>query len=387
MTQIHSQWIVEKSPVTDNLNSIHLFDDGSGWIVGDNGTILLKVNDSWVSYPKITSENLYSVFMIDKNEGWAAGSNGLILHFTGGKWQKAAQMTRQKIYAITFRNANSGIAVGSHGTVLIYKNGVWLAAKKPSRGNLYTVHENNNEFLIGGGLECVNIPVAKVTDINDPRDIYYTNTYTPGSIEIMSIAHQDYANTWAVGRPGTIFHVTEDSWCKVDQFERLPALNSIFYYDENTGITVGNSGAIILYSGNRWIKQEQIVNTKLNGSSVNEKIFYAVGNKGTILSLERETANYSKPSQKNASVFKIESFPNPTSELLNIIIPDETEFIADVLTVTNSLGNVIFRKQLNDLTGGSIYWYDTSALSNGFYVINILSKCGASAVGKFIVKH
>ena len=85
---IYAQWLAVKVNVTSNLNSICILSENSGWIVGDNGTILYRVEDKWLVYPKITNANLYSVIFNNKSDGWVVGQNGTILHYNGRKWEK-----------------------------------------------------------------------------------------------------------------------------------------------------------------------------------------------------------------------------------------------------------------------------------------------------------
>ena len=159
------QWTTEKSPTANNLNSVFMVNENIGWIVGDKGTILYKVGDYWVNYNKITNEDLYSVFMLDRNKGWAVGSKGTILSFNGERWENQPCPTNRKLLSVYFNDSENGIAVGENGTVLFYENDKWRMANKQIRGNLYTASGRGDSFIVGGGLECVNIPVIRI--LND----------------------------------------------------------------------------------------------------------------------------------------------------------------------------------------------------------------------------
>ena len=381
---LHAQWATERCPTTSNLNSISLFDENSGWIVGDNGTILYKFKDAWSKYPSVTVENLYSVCLNNDNDGWAVGSNGTILHFNGSKWEACASPTNETLYSVSFRDAEHGIAVGAYGTVLEYVDGTWKKVYNPTIGNLYAVSYRRYCLMIGGGLEAVSIPVMERPE-NSERT--FMKSFDPKLIQIKSLAITNQRKVWAVGRPGAIFHFNGSKWERLEQFEKLPSLNSVCFSDENKGIAVGYVGTILTYSKDGWEKEVSPVKVKFNGSAVSGNTFYAVGNKGTIVFCKKESEDISKQLLASTNALNIKSFPNPSADLLNIIIPDESGFIPSHITVANAYGQVIFTEKINSLTGGQLYEVNTSSLSNGLYMVTITSPGKLTASGKFIVKH
>jgi photosystem II stability/assembly factor-like uncharacterized protein len=380
----NGQWATEKCPSTNNLNSICMVNVNTGWIVGDKGTIIYRKNNFWREYQSITKDDLNSIFFITQDEGWAVGSNGTILHFAGGKWEKLASLTSRALYSVSFRDAEHGIAVGEQGTVIIYENGTWKLAEKTTMGNLFAVSSTSNMSMIGGGLESMSIPVMTMPD-------YYERTlvksFDPGYVEIRSLANPDEKNVWAVGRPGTIFHYDGTFWKKVDQFEKLPSLKSVFFSDINKGIAVGYGGTILTYSTAGWTKEAPPVNVTLNGAFISENKYYAVGNNGTIVSLKLATENEASQISKNNNIIKIKTYPNPSTDKLNLIIPYEDGFVAEKISVSNVFGETIYTKNVDPDSGGQEYQIDTSELKDGLYMLSITSFGKMGASGKFVVKH
>ena len=67
------------------LYSVHFVDIDTGWVVGDNGTILrYDGGTSWLSQTRITSKDIFSVYFIDESTSWIVGEGGLILHTSNG---------------------------------------------------------------------------------------------------------------------------------------------------------------------------------------------------------------------------------------------------------------------------------------------------------------
>jgi photosystem II stability/assembly factor-like uncharacterized protein len=381
---INGQWATEKCPSTNNLNSISMFNLNSGWIVGDKGTIIYRKNGFWREYRSITKDDLNSVFFITQDEGWAVGSNGTILHFFGGKWEKLANQTNRALYSVSFKDAEHGIAVGVQGTVVIYENGTWKLAEKTTMGNLFAVSSTSSLSIIGGGLESMSIPLMTMPDYYEKNLV---KSYDPGFVEIRSLANPDEKNVWAVGRPGTILHFDGINWKRVEQFEKLPSLKSVFFSDMSTGIAVGYGGTILTYSNEGWTKEAPHVNVTLNGACISENKYYAVGNNGTIVSLKLATENEASHIRKNNNIIKIKSYPNPSTDKLNLIIPNEDGFIPEIISVSNVYGETLYNKNVDPDSGGQIYQIDTSELKDGLYLVSITTFGRMGASGKFIVKH
>jgi photosystem II stability/assembly factor-like uncharacterized protein len=380
---IYSQWMSESFLTTDNLNSIALLDSTRGWIVGNNGSMLFKNQDSWTICKRITEEDLLSVCLIDSNNGWAVGANGTILYYDGSRWKNFESPTMEKLYSVSFSDTSNGVAVGSHGTIIIYNNGKWSTLEKAIRGNLLSVTSNEGICLIAGGLECFNIPVMM---LKKTTGYELTNSYDPDFIELKSIHFSDQTNAWAVGNRGAAFHFDGIHWEKITLPDKLPTLNSVYFTNDNNGIAVGNSGTVLLYSDARWTRENTSVNVKLNGASAFGDMYYAVGNKGTILLYHHKKESDNKTITSTLKA-EISSYPNPSSDYINILIPENEGYLNGIITVTNNYGQVLIEKNINSLTSGEAYELNTSNLASGLYMVTIISAGKKTAAGKFIVRH
>jgi photosystem II stability/assembly factor-like uncharacterized protein len=377
----HAQWIIEKSPCLNNLNAVCFTDDKTGWIVGDKGTILSYKNNCWIEYKKLTTQNLCSVFMVDKNDVWAVGSKGTILHFNGQEWENVISPTTKNLYSVSFIDHDNGIAVGAWGTILVYENGSWSLINKGIRGNLYTVSKMIDQFVLGGGLQGYNIPVMKMENNPEKTLISTFNPY----VEIGSLACTGQKNIWAIGQPGTIFHFDGKNWLQQETYKKIPPLNFIYFSSENTGISVGYEGTILIYTGKDWIKQNSQINLKLNGAAISGNIFYAVGDSGTILSKKPVNDLIASDAPKN--IINIDVYPNPSNETLNFTIPDMEDFSANLITITNSYGQIVMQIKTDPGIQNRTFHINISALKNGLHMLKAMSPNGKVATAKFIVKH
>jgi photosystem II stability/assembly factor-like uncharacterized protein len=91
ISSVFGQWSPVDSGTTSNLNGAILLDSGTGFVVGDTGTILKSTDAgaTWTPLTSGTSTTLHGIYFLDPNEGVAVGDNGTILRTTdgGAAWQ------------------------------------------------------------------------------------------------------------------------------------------------------------------------------------------------------------------------------------------------------------------------------------------------------------
>lgn len=380
---VTGQWTVRSSATKADLNGISFCVDGSGWIVGDKGTMIRKVEDSLVLSEKVTDADLYSVEMNSEADGWAVGSGGTILHYDGTTWTVVESPTREGLFSVSFRDSENGVAVGVHGTTITYNNGEWQLGEKIGRDNLYCAEFKDDLLLIGGGSEAGNMPIILLKERSGKKT---KETFDPGYVFIKDIFSLNPNNTWAVGLPGIIYHHNGFKWKIIKPSESVPSLNGICFSDMNHGVAVGYNGAVMVYSDGRWTKDETPGSTRLNGIGCSGNTYYAVGNRGYILTLEMKIEAIPQKDNPSSTRIQVRNYPNPTGDLLYYAAPDELAGKSGRVIITNSVGQILYVRDLDIVYPDQTLEYCTANLSNGSYFIRIESS-GLSGTGKFVVKH
>jgi photosystem II stability/assembly factor-like uncharacterized protein len=115
------QWFPVDSGTTNNLNGAYLLDSGTGFVVGEAGTIL-KTTDAgatWAPLRPGTARILYDVYLFNPDEGVAVGERGLILRTTdgGAAWQRVTSGVQDSLRSVSFSGVN-GICGGDSQTIL-----------------------------------------------------------------------------------------------------------------------------------------------------------------------------------------------------------------------------------------------------------------------------
>src|SRR5919198_839734 len=107
---VFGQWSPADSGTTSNLNGAMLLDSGTGFVVGDTGTILKSTDAgaTWAPLTSGTSTTLHGIYFLDPNEGVAVGDSGTILRTTdgGAAWQSVTSGVEDTLRSVSFNGTN-----------------------------------------------------------------------------------------------------------------------------------------------------------------------------------------------------------------------------------------------------------------------------------------
>jgi len=146
-----TQWEIQVSGTTANLNAISMLvfataaGTTTGYVVGDNGTILKTTNGGaeWVAQTSGTTVRLNGVYAVTATAAWAVGDNGTILRTTdgGATWVAQNSGTTANLNAVFFRDTQTGWVVGNGGVTLRTINGgnTWTVIANTGSQNLRAV--------------------------------------------------------------------------------------------------------------------------------------------------------------------------------------------------------------------------------------------------------
>ncbi len=106
ISSVFGQWSPVDSGTTSNLNGAILLDSGTGFVVGDTGTILKSTDAgaTWAPLTSGTSTTLHGIYFLDPNEGIAVGDNAKILRTTdgGAAWQSITSGVEDSLRSVSF---------------------------------------------------------------------------------------------------------------------------------------------------------------------------------------------------------------------------------------------------------------------------------------------
>ncbi len=124
----------------------------SGWIVGDTGGLIYKLEDgsastppsytpTWTTVPAGTAQVLRAITFSGASSGLAVGAAGAIVRSTDGKgevWGAVTSPASVELWDVAFADASHAFAVGAGGTILTSADGgqSWSAQASPTTARL-----------------------------------------------------------------------------------------------------------------------------------------------------------------------------------------------------------------------------------------------------------
>lgn len=291
-------WEQVSSPISENLKSVCFADAQHGWILSEEGTLLITQNggsswqtvdvgegtytcvhfsdqshgcitgyaDSslimkttnggldWTSIGHQKAHHLNNVYFHDNDIGWAVGirdekNYSLYTDDGGNTWtpQMDIFVMNAELYGVHFRDALNGNACGVGGAFFTTNSGGstgWsMSISMPSLGvDLYSIYNWGmlNGCVVGSegtALYTTNKWADYVeTTTNTTQDLYGVSG-APGTNKI-----------WACGEGGTIIHTPNYIFGWITQETPVnDHLNDIQMLDDENGWAVGNDGTILKY--------------------------------------------------------------------------------------------------------------------------------------------
>jgi photosystem II stability/assembly factor-like uncharacterized protein len=305
---VFGQWFPVDSGTTNNLNGAYLLDSGTGFVVGDEGTIL-KTTDAGATWTPLTSgtaRTLHDVYLLNPDEGVAVGEQGLILRTTdgGAAWQRVASGVQDSLRSVFFFGIN-GICGGDSQTILYSTDSgaSWQIGQTGFFGGGFPgAHMLSPSIGFVAGQNSIFQPlVGNTTDggVSWNFHAFYFDNNEGGCTDIRFLD----VNTGVVsgivfdGR-GAIARTTDGgmNWSTLFFDQAIEGVDFPVTNASNIGFAVGWSGRILhtANAGVTWNEQTSGTSTNLNDVSVVTEGLtgIAVGEGGIIL----RTTNGGEPS-------------------------------------------------------------------------------------------
>lgn len=221
---------------------LHVLENGTAWMVGQQGNILYFDKNSWQEYPSpvkresnenLTTGDLNDVFMLSTESGWAIGRDGIIIRFKNGKWEKFDSPTTSQLNRIFMTDESNGWIVGLRGTLLQFDGIDWKRIVLPTQENLYTVKalDRNKAWIAGSKSTLFELNQKEWFPINSIKT--YNDEFADMDIVLDSLGNTFF---WLIGNAGiyTNFQAIDFSFTDITSQAGLPREgNSGFFLNVN----------------------------------------------------------------------------------------------------------------------------------------------------------
>ncbi len=391
------QWQTISSGTSEGLNKIAFFSSTSGFVVGNDGT-LLRTNDGGATWQQMQntadSQNIDFYDVISPASGVIIASGevhwnqpGIAISRDGGETWQTPQMpanVRSGISSVTFITPSVGFATaGSYVLNTIDGGLTWSATEiaKPYFLNHIAFTDAQHGIVCGGMHDMTGFTMhtndGGATWTND-NDNYIEPVFTAQST--------DATHTWRVGGDpefgGYISHTNDGgvSWSHLVLPDAAPGVTDVFFSDSLHGVAV--SGIHVLATndaGETW-SQTQLTQSgnPLYSMTVDQSgAFWVVGWNGAILKTSSNPSAVASPSATLSSFALQQNFPNPVSQATQISFttPSQSNVSLNIYSVDGKEVKTLIESATMDAGTHSIGWdatgNDGARLTNGTYLYKL----------------
>ncbi len=275
-------WSVQAGVTNAKLNDVFEIDENHIWFVGDNGTIIQKLDGEWINIPNVTTVNLFDVFFTDNNNGWVVGDNGKIFYYDGNEFTEQTSGLTTAINGVYFTSPTNGFAVGNGGKILRFDGNNWTPMTVNLTADLLAINGNgeNNIWAVG--------KTGKYAQFNG-------TTWADGSYsnrDMNDVWVTAAGKVWVAAKAGRIFNYDGTSWSEQTVGAPPRDLQGVCFLNEQNGYIVGNNGTLLYFNGLVWQTLASGTTENINGIYLaSDQSGYLTGNAGTIIKYQGEGFN------------------------------------------------------------------------------------------------
>jgi serine/threonine-protein kinase len=251
-----TDWKLIKLETSANLNSISFWDDYSGIIVGDSGTIMQTSDggNTWEKNKTDLNINLSSTFLIDDKLFFVGSSGFAGYKIRNQKTIKKIQLpTSETLFKIYFKDHTNGFIVGSNGLILKSNDGgiSWRKIPINIKENLFSVFFADNKVGISVGWDGT---IIRTMDEGLTWNSYLENYPT----YLKDVLFVNEFLGFIIGGEGLILRTENggNDWEEIE-IDSESGLYTIRFDSNGDGIILSNRGEVFLSSdaGKTWNKK------------------------------------------------------------------------------------------------------------------------------------
>jgi photosystem II stability/assembly factor-like uncharacterized protein len=242
-----------------DLYSIRFAPDGkSGWIVGEEGTVLHTDDggQTWSKQDSSTTKNLLKVFPIDDQNAVAVGADGAIVRTTdgGAHWQTEKSPKLVSLFDVRFPEKNIGFASGEFATILTTTDGgaTWNVASGGNTGDFtigpfFTLAFTDPQHGTAAGLS------GEISVTADGGKTWQAQKLPDQAASYVITQDATGKKLWTGGNGGKMFEQTPGGQWQEAPRATFQDLTDIAFAG-NQGVAVGLNGTILLTqnAGEQW---------------------------------------------------------------------------------------------------------------------------------------
>jgi photosystem II stability/assembly factor-like uncharacterized protein len=255
-------WQVKPRPTDDSLQDVYFLDEQNGWLLCEANIYELKANaprtyllhtvDGGSIWKRVNinggdvDSRLVRVFFSRGGSGWIVGEAGTIYTTRDGvSWKRLQPPTRYLLLGGSFVDNDRGWLVGAGATILQTSDGgdTWHTSRLVDAGGVRFTATSFVDVRLGW---AVGTGGRIFRTMNGGRSWAAQNSGV--TVDLRDVKFLNALDGWAVGAEGTVIHTFDGGlhWINEPTGTTHP-LERIFFTDREHGWAVGFGGTIVSY--------------------------------------------------------------------------------------------------------------------------------------------
>nr|WP_298057693.1 hypothetical protein [uncultured Halomonas sp.] len=273
-----SPWVAMESPTDRQLWGIHEAADGTCYVCGEAGTVLVLEGERWRALPAPSELSVHC--LCDTGNGlFAAGQLGRIYRFDGSQWQLHFDLHLDVTILAMWGNAPDSIfAVGDEGLILYFDGLGWKRMPSGTQSALYGLWGWGSDRLLAVGDFGLVLRYngKEWASFNVGTENFLYDVWGPALDDI-----------YTVGLSGTLAHFNGSRW-QLQPTRMRDDLLSVSGTSANNAYAVGTRGCILRLEEGQWMAEPSGSDDGLRAvCATRSGAVYAVGDRGAILQREQ----------------------------------------------------------------------------------------------------
>lgn len=378
-------WFQQESNTTKSLNDVFFINADTGWIAGQDGTILHTTNggDQWNLQTSGTDEFLYSVHFVNSKVGYIAGWNGTILKTedSGNNWTSQTSGTDRNFLSVWFIHPDTGW-ISSEGFIKKTVNGgvFWSTQSIPISQPIFAIQfiDNNNGWAVGTG------NVLNTTDGGENWNIIPTGVPTVDWWDLCCI---DEDHIWIGSHNDGVYNTTNGG---IRWYYKGEGTYLYFITNDVGWTSYGHTIYSTVDCGSHWESYTFDFYSPLFIYFVTTKIGWVIGEEGRIFKTTtggvvtniEDKYNMNKPE----GFMLLQNYPNPFNPVTEIRynLPRNCDVLLDIWNIRGQKVATIVDEQ--QTAGYKVADWDAGSFSSGIYFYRLRTDYFVKTKRMFLMK-
>lgn len=307
VSALAQSWTTSKAGSKGDLISVYFTSSSNGWVAGDDG-YLANTNDggkTWNQKRIETQDSINEIYFRNEDNGYlVAGRKMFKTTDAGRSWKEFRPLGDYKnlngtpdFLSVRFTGKKEGFIVGSLFKVVNGKEVItdslvlktldggenWSRLTIPYKKEIIHLDFVNDDYgwMVGDdGL------ILATTDGGENWQLQKSGT----DLALYNVDFRDKNEGYAVGKKGVVLRTENggQTWERI-KVSFPETFLRVDFADDKNGWIVGYKGTIMRSSdrGKTWIKQASGTSVNLYGLYITKKYGFAVGETGTVLSVQK----------------------------------------------------------------------------------------------------